>query len=344
MNKIHIKNLYIHIGAHKTGSTFLQKYFFENQALLSRYNILYPMSGCASLFGHHDLYSGLKSDDGNFSHTVDGINNELCDNHDSLLLSSENFEYLTRIEIEKLINIFKFDRIKIIYFYRTWAPLLYAMWQEDVKHGSVTAFDGFALKHIAFPFGSTLLNYSIPLQNYEDVVGKSNLFVANYETATSTSLLDVMLHIIDAKLNFQNGVPNAEVNVSFDPFLVEAIRMMNVFAENENIKRSYKPKHYYINHACQGVAGVNRHALLISYMKDYKIMSHNYNKSFGFRLLISDFIDKYKCCFVDSIENYRDVSEINIKPYCTISHNYLSRSQVLDLLYSAWCDIRSFCL
>jgi hypothetical protein len=345
MNRIKMKNLYIHIGSHKTGSTYLQKVFHDNYILLSMNGILYPKAGCGGLFGHHDLYSGLKGDDELFFDTIRSIESEIkSGSFDSVLISSENFEYLTQSEIKRLVDVFSCDNVKILYFYRTWSSLLYAMWQEEIKHGSVVTFDTYALRHIAFPFSSTLLNYSIPLQNYEAVVGKESLFVANYEVAKSNNLLGVVLKQIDASLILQNDIQNSELNASFDPFLVEIIRMMNVFAQKNNLRPSYRPKHYYINHACKGEKGMFRHETILSHMHAHKVQSANFNDSHAFLLLLTNFINGYRDCFIDGIELPGDLVKIEVKPFFTISPNYLCSDAALDTLFSAWSDIRELCI
>jgi len=344
MNRIQIKNLYIHIGSHKTGSTHLQKFFYDNNILLSINRILYPKAGCGNLFGHHDLHSGLKGDDKLFHDIIRSIEGEVKGGFDSVLLSSENFEYLTQPEINRLISSFEFENIKIIYFYRTWAPLLYAMWQEGIKHGSVVTFDSYALRHIAFPFSSPLLNFSIPLQKYVDEVGKENLLVANYETAKSINLLAVMLKQINVDLVLTENMQNSELNASFDPFLVEIIRMMNVYAQKDNLRPTYKPKHYYINNACKGKKGMSRHEEIRGCMDKHKVQSASFNDSYAFRLLLTNFIEKFGDCFVDEIKTPDDLVKMNVKSLFTISPNYLCNAAVLDLLYSAWIDIKQFCV
>lgn len=343
MGKIHIRNLYIHIGSHKTGSTYLQKFFYDNEILLSINGIVYPKAGCGGLFGQHDLVAGLKGDNKLFDDIVHSIGDEIHDNSDSLLLSSENFEYLTRPEIERLIGVFEFDNVKVIYFYRTWSPLLYSMWQEEIKHGSIVTYDNYALRHMAFPFSSKLLNYTIALQEYENVVGKENLSIGNYEISKRNNLLSVMLTQINAKITPDNTNRDFGLNASFDPFLVEIIRMMNVFAHNAGFNPSYKPKHYYINNARKGEIGESRHKKILEFMNNHKVQSLNFNNSYAFRLLINNFIDIYMNCFIDEVSCCDDLLDIDTNPLFTISQNYLCCENSVNTLFSAWNDIKHYC-
>ncbi|HVX35469.1 MAG TPA: hypothetical protein VHC71_04540, partial [Hyphomicrobium sp.] len=45
---------YIHIGAPKTGSTFLQRVFYDNRGELRTRGLLYPEANIRG-FGHHDI-------------------------------------------------------------------------------------------------------------------------------------------------------------------------------------------------------------------------------------------------------------------------------------------------
>lgn len=56
--------LYIHTGLHKTGTTSLQKAFFDNRAALARQGVLYPQTGVPenpNHWGHHDLAYALRN-------------------------------------------------------------------------------------------------------------------------------------------------------------------------------------------------------------------------------------------------------------------------------------------
>lgn len=89
---------YIHIGAPKTGSTFLQQVFYENRHELRQFGLLYPEVSIRG-YGHHDiaflLSGGYPEWATSQSRTLDALAAELAagaaGHTGSLLLSSENF-------------------------------------------------------------------------------------------------------------------------------------------------------------------------------------------------------------------------------------------------------------
>jgi len=55
--------LFIHIGTHKTGSSSVQRFFSQNaDTLLSRFGVLYPVSGRNTIGSHHHLVYEIKND------------------------------------------------------------------------------------------------------------------------------------------------------------------------------------------------------------------------------------------------------------------------------------------
>ena len=52
--------LYLHIGPHKTGSTFIQKVFFENRERVLRLGVTYPNFGFCGQFGQHEAVEKSK--------------------------------------------------------------------------------------------------------------------------------------------------------------------------------------------------------------------------------------------------------------------------------------------
>lgn len=53
------KTIYLHIGAHTTGTSSTQQFFTDNRTELARRGYLYPES-CNNLAGHHRLVFALR--------------------------------------------------------------------------------------------------------------------------------------------------------------------------------------------------------------------------------------------------------------------------------------------
>lgn len=340
MKRIKIKKLILHIGSHKAGSTYIQKYFKENKCIVNHKKHLYPKSGCDSLYGHHEIYETIKTKSDNIEYILESMLKEQLPSHEAIFLSSENFEYFNLNEITELINYFDFEKIEVIYLYRSWTPLLYSMWQEEIKHGAVVAFECYCLRHIGFPMSSELLNYSITLDNYEKAVGRENISIASYDILKNIDLVDFVSSLIGIE-GRAKPVKREQVNSSFDPCLVEIIRVMNEFALRENYSKSYLPKHLYINKASSGRIGKNRDKRIREAMSPYLSHGFDYSQSFSFKHVYNQFFSKYSSCFVDGVSDKESFLQLKYKASTIVSSGYLLDEKVLADLHSAWVDVRS---
>jgi hypothetical protein len=220
--------LFLHIGPHKTGSTYIQKWFFENRALLLNLGVNYPNVGIAGQYGHHETIEKVK--------TLQ--QKELAEyllqflGSDINFVSSENFDRLKQWDIKKLSRCLAKLDVRIIYYYRNYIDLLPSWWQEEVKHGSMMSFYEFVLPHVLRPFSSIIINPAVVLDLYANVFGKDNITVVDYDLAVKTgSILRPILQLLGVQLEV---VRNEMVNASLNVEVVELIRALNTLAHFNN--------------------------------------------------------------------------------------------------------------
>ena len=137
--------LLLHIGPHKTGSTYIQKFFFENNDELRGLGVNYPMQGLGGQFGQHELVEKVKTLD---SEALPLYLREFIA-PDANFVSSENFDRLHAGDIEKLGKALSAlltepGDLRILFYQRNYADLLPSWWQEEVKHGAVISFYEFS--------------------------------------------------------------------------------------------------------------------------------------------------------------------------------------------------------
>jgi len=93
-----MQKITIHIGTHKTGTTSVQRFMWDNRAELRDKGVLLPASGQLPKSGHHYIAWELRND---FrlrkkSGFIAELLNELVENDlDRAFISSEDFEYLS---------------------------------------------------------------------------------------------------------------------------------------------------------------------------------------------------------------------------------------------------------
>lgn len=242
-------NITLHIGSHKTGSTALQKFFYENTDHLISKKILYPRSWLNS-YGHHELAQILRTPDS--SSIIDEFDS-LSENKDykNILISSENLEDLNLGEVEKLSFLKKSHTLEIVFFYREFCSSAYSVWQESIKHGSYKTFTHFLSEFYKKPFANNYTNPSKTLDNYASVFGKSAIKIIDYGTIKCTptdnlkknNITNTFMSLVYNIKSPNNEVP--QINKALDTIDIEIIRALNWkaiqdgYITNHNIRESY---------------------------------------------------------------------------------------------------------
>ena len=220
-----MKTLYLHVGPHKTGTTFIQKFMLDNAAELFRSNLVYPKR-FLRIFGHHNFRDALAGraiakEDLDFFKGAEK----------NFLLSSEDFISLTEEHFSYLRDAFPDTRFVVVYAWRRAGFRLFSIWQETVKHGGTSTFFDYYHEHLAHPGHSMMLCPDLKLDMFSQVFGKANVRVLDYDaSARNGSLLSDFLTAVDVPWaeTFVTPKDNPEaVNRSMDFADIEVIRALN---------------------------------------------------------------------------------------------------------------------
>ena len=144
--------IYFHIGAPKTGTTFLQRILWQNRVGLTEAGVLYP----GETFGAHvqaafDLrnagFHGYRDP------KVPGAWKAFVDSarawEGTVVFSQELFSPATVVQIDQALLDISFAEVHLVYTARELTRQIPAAWQEDVKNRFTIEFDDFvtALRH-----------------------------------------------------------------------------------------------------------------------------------------------------------------------------------------------------
>lgn len=117
-----IRQIILHIGRHKSGTSSLQHYLGAHRAELSAQGILYPRAGSDNHIAHHALAracNARQSDGSELTRIADGINTELDPHHERILLSSEAFQNIRNLDrLSTLIARFGAPEVQVICYVR----------------------------------------------------------------------------------------------------------------------------------------------------------------------------------------------------------------------------------
>jgi len=144
--------VYFHVGAPKTGTTFLQRVLWQNREALRSAGVLYP----GDTFGAHvhaafDLRkSGFHGyQDPRTSGAWDTIVTQARDWRGRVIISQELFSPATPTQIDTALADLSFAEVHLIYTARELSRQIPAAWQEDLKNRFTPTFDEFVtvLRH-----------------------------------------------------------------------------------------------------------------------------------------------------------------------------------------------------
>ncbi|WP_430459475.1 hypothetical protein ACQUQU_09675 [Thalassolituus sp. LLYu03] len=207
-----MKTLYLHIGPHKTGSTYIQQELFKHREKLFEQGVLYPDS-MLEMYGHTGLATAVKSGDlSAYRQELNDVNSFAGD----VILSSENFYNMTQDQISLLRQVLHFDDVKIIIYYRQPTIRLLSVWHEYVKSGITQSYPEFANRHLARPFISDELNIKRKIDDYLQVFSAASVHVVDYEKAVSSqSTLSSFFEAIGQSMPFLEKWTSVNARIDF---------------------------------------------------------------------------------------------------------------------------------
>jgi hypothetical protein len=199
-----MKDLVIHAGFHKSGTTALQESFHLNREQLLKLGINYPTFGHKA---HHRLAWSLSQKPWGWAKR--GGQREPKKTWDSaasyiekaksekVILSSEFFSELNGDQIRKIYSSFKNRDIKILFTLRPLAKLLPSSYQQYLKYGITADYEEWLHSVLDNPGESKINptfwqrhNHGQVIARWADVFGSKNITVLIVNEAQPTFLFD----------------------------------------------------------------------------------------------------------------------------------------------------------
>ncbi len=175
--------LYLHIGTHKTGSTAIQQLLWKHREALANGGLLYPDVGVRR-DAHHEIAwaagtTRAAPDAAALRGLVEQLAHQIRNAEDALLLSSEEFEFVQRVD--ELASLQDHFEVKVIVYLRKQDEYLEAAYNQHVRSYDLRFTDSiyqFALRYNFF----WRFDYWRILQNWGRVFGTENIIVRPYGT------------------------------------------------------------------------------------------------------------------------------------------------------------------
>jgi len=139
--------VYVHVGPHKTGTTFLQQVLWSQRDLARQQGVLLPLG---SFFDHYLASLDIRGLSGRSRHPArpvgiwDRLVEEAVQWPGTTLVSHELFAAASAEQAERAIAAFGDTEVHVVVTAREPLGLFTASWQESLKNGSTTAMPDYA--------------------------------------------------------------------------------------------------------------------------------------------------------------------------------------------------------
>jgi hypothetical protein len=225
----------IHIGPHKTGTTYLQLSFKANRLALQTRGIIHPAvwDYAAGNPSHLPLAQKLKAGD------RDGLAPDfatlLASGARKILLSAEDLSNLDVPAVTLLQSLLAGSAVTFVFYVRRWSELLPSSWQESVKQGQVWTLPDYMLLALQNVTQSRLLNFERKIAPFTEVFGDAALHVVSYSELRDRDI-DMFTHFAEHFLDWPDAQPGGaprEANGSRDMATTEILRILNVMSRRK---------------------------------------------------------------------------------------------------------------
>jgi hypothetical protein len=241
----------VHIGPHKTGTTYIQSRLDAARDRLGAVGVVYPATWRAAEMvpSHLRLFERIRH------RQLAELQRELAelpvDADGLVILSSEDLQYLDGQEVRILADLLGTPQVTIAYYCRRWSELLPSVWQERIKHGDDQPLPEFLLLLTAHAHRSALANYGIVLDRYLGVFGPANIRVVSYSNVAD-SQVDLAEHFVATFLPpLPGGLPpasEARPNASLASAEIEMIRVLNALHRRRGGESGSAIRSWYQQH------------------------------------------------------------------------------------------------
>jgi hypothetical protein len=239
--------VYIHLGLHKTASTFFQRKFYPNH---HEFNYLHLRD--KNTLGAFNQYV-LRENDLFFKEEkaieffYQNLDQEKLYNEKRITLCEEQFSGFPLLDAYNRKRIFDrlhliFPKAKYILVLRNQRDFIISMYAEYLKKGGQESFTNFlsvSNTHLNFSRG-TYLHYYKYYDYISSVVGINNIQILYYEDLIDTPkyFFEIILNYFEVDFDIDLSILNRKENVSFSSSEYEKVRFLNRFC-----KTPYSPNH-----------------------------------------------------------------------------------------------------
>lgn len=164
----------LHVGPHKTATTWMQTNLHANAAALEKAGWLYPQTGERVVIAHHDLSDNPKEildENSKLVASLKKIIDTAAAGNLNILLSSEGFSKWRPPHLKRLKELVEPHEMRIVYTLRDPVSLVYSLWAQKVKTGGPKSFPEHYADQVGKAGKSRALDPFADLEKYREIEG-----------------------------------------------------------------------------------------------------------------------------------------------------------------------------
>jgi len=193
------KEILVHIGIGKTGTSSIQTMLFENRDLLKDHSIYFPTKGLYQ-YAHHNIALYAKDDMPHHTKSLikEIINDFELSNCQTMILSSEQFSYSRPLYVDTFASLLINYDVKIIFYVRRQVEYIYSSFLQKVKEGN----EYFGSINEFYNVNRKGFDYLEIIKSWEKNFKKENILVRLYDKEFTPDVCKSFIEILS--WNFLN--------------------------------------------------------------------------------------------------------------------------------------------
>lgn len=218
----------VHIGPHKTGTTYIQQTLAAlSDALLTRgISVASVWDAAPGVPSHMKLVWAIR--DRNLDLLRDQLDRILAQRPACVVISCEA---LSRLDLEQIVQLRRLlgsAPTQLVYYLRRWPERLPSLWQEEVKFGETATLAEFLVRQMA-AFDTSELRDTAMIDRFAAIFGATRIKLVSYSQLTDQRL-DIARHFLETFLGVSDSAleTGGRPNRSLPALETEVIRTLNV--------------------------------------------------------------------------------------------------------------------
>lgn len=218
-------HLLLHIGPHKTGTTYIQQSLFRSIELMEARDWCYPRTGRPwPHHAHHDIpyrFEAMRQ-----SGKLQELKAE-ARGFGNVILSAEGFCNLDNEALTALADLFEAERVTLVYYLRDPYSQFRSYWQERVKQGHLASLPEWFMECFRDPASHYVVNPLVHLDRYRQLDQRFSLRLYSYDRMVSgkINIMDpIWYETMGMDVPFNTHVDRPNVSLSVE--VVEYLRVM----------------------------------------------------------------------------------------------------------------------